>query len=776
MKLLSSIKYQILAVLSLLLAIQVLYLITYIFNVERNDIERSVHQDLKNISVNLQNSIEFLMRNSHFDQVKVKISELGVNSNIRYALLTDQNQNIFASTKLSHIGKNLSALSLGLVNDDNSHLKDDVLSSSERAEGNVWTSANKDVVLAVYPVAAFHQSSDVSLSKTGTLIVAHDLSRSVNEAYGVVIRVISIQIVSVIILAVLINVLVFRRISLIREQTEKISQGHYRVHIPVVGRNELSLLSRDIESMAVQVDELLGTVFRSEETFAKAQEIAHIGSWDWDITSGGLAWSDEIYRIFGLKPQEFGATYEAFLNSVHPEDQRMVVDAVNEAVENEHKSYFVEHRVAHPDGVIRDVQEQGKVYRDDNGNPLRMIGTVLDVTERKIIEQALTDERNFINAVLDSAGALVLVLDREGKIVRFNNACEILSGYSFDEIKNKFPWDTVLPRQDAPRIYQDAFKSLLDNPVKEVVFYTNYWVDKTGVEYLIEWANSLLFDENGDVEYVVSTGIDITEKNKALEDIKQYRDNLEEQVKIRTQELEQAQDELIRNERLATLGQLTATVSHELRNPLGAMAPSIYVVKKLSDPEDEKLQQAISRIGRNIERCDRIIDELLDFTRLDKLMLRAVEIDDWLSSVINEQTIIDGISIETQYCLKGISVMMDTEVFRRAVINVFDNACQAMLDESDGNRAKLNSLLSIKTAVSENRVDLVFSDNGSGMSDEVKAKIFEPLFSTKGFGVGLGMPTIKRIMEQHHGGIDIESKEGRGTVLTLWLPHTGDMK
>ncbi|MDH5392931.1 MAG: PAS domain-containing protein [Gammaproteobacteria bacterium] len=770
MKLLSSVRDKIVTVLAVLLLVQVVYLVTYIYNVERQAIKNTVYQDVKNMSVGLQSSIEFLMRNNHFEQVTLSITGLGVNTAIRYALLTDQNQKVFASTQLSHIDKSLWEVSLALDDHDRKRFIADTKSSITKAKGKIWTTKNDEAVIAIYPVAAFLDSNDVALSKSGTLIVVHELQETVEAAYGLVMRVIIFQVVSLLLFGALLHFLVFRRISIIRTHTGKIADGDYQVQIPVHGSDELGLLSRNIEAMATRVDELLGAVFRSEETFLKAQEIAHIGSWDWDIVGGELAWSDEIYRIFGLKPQEFGATYDAFLQSIHADDRELVVAAVNNAVQNQHAAYFIEHRVTHPDGVIRDVQEQGKVYRDDKGLPVRMIGTVLDVTERKIIEQALTDERNFINAVLESAGALVLVLDREGRFVRFNNACELLSGYTFEEIENKFPWQTVLPKKDAVSIYEDAFKALVDNPEKQTGFYINNWVDKSGVLYLIEWTNSLLFDDEGNVEYVVSTGIDITEKNKALDEIKQYRDNLEEQVKIRTEELEDAQEELIRNERLATLGQLTATVSHELRNPLGAMSPSLYVVQKISDPDNEKLQQAISRIGRNIERCDRIIDELLDFTRIDKLTMTKVDIDGWLTSVIEEQTVLDGIALELDCSLDGEQTMIDVEVVRRAVINVFDNACQAMMNESDGNRVIQGSKLKIRTEKINNRVNMIFSDNGSGMNDEIKKKIFEPLFSTKGFGVGLGMPTVKRIMDQHHGGIEIESEEGHGTLVTLWLP------
>lgn len=125
---------------------------------------------------------------------------------------------------------------------------------------------------------------------------------------------------------------------------------------------------------------------RNQETLAKAQEIAHIGSWDWDIHTGELKWSDEIYRIFGQEPNAFPATYEAFVETIHPDDRQYVIDAVNNSVEQVDHPYSVEHRVVRPNGEQRIVHEQGLVYRDNKGNAMRMIGAVLDITEQKQAE------------------------------------------------------------------------------------------------------------------------------------------------------------------------------------------------------------------------------------------------------------------------------------------------------------------------------------------------------------------------------------------------------
>jgi PAS domain S-box-containing protein/putative nucleotidyltransferase with HDIG domain len=130
----------------------------------------------------------------------------------------------------------------------------------------------------------------------------------------------------------------------------------------------------------------LHNVQRSEASLAAAQQIAHLGNWDWNILTGELIWSDEIYRIFGLTPQQFGATYEAFLDSVHPEDRDHVVRAVNMAVAGE-KDYELDHRIFRPDGSERIVHEIGDVRFDKAGEPQRMIGTVQDVTELRQAEK-----------------------------------------------------------------------------------------------------------------------------------------------------------------------------------------------------------------------------------------------------------------------------------------------------------------------------------------------------------------------------------------------------
>ena len=255
--------------------------------------------------------------------------------------------------------------------------------------------------------------------------------------------------------------------------------------------------------------------------------------------------------------------------------------------------------------------------------------------------------------------------------------------------------------------------------------------------------------------------------------LEQYRSNLEELVSERTRELEAAQKELVSKEKLAVMGTLSAMVSHEIRNPLGTIRNTIFNIKQLINKNNYAVEPELERIERNVVRCDHIIEELLDFTRLQEKNLEPVKIDPWLNEVMDEQTIPEGMILTTD--LKaGVVVQIDNESFRRAVINVAQNGIQAMTKVKTGKKPEPSEQkdmrLTIESRVHQDRVEVIISDNGEGIPQADLDKIYEPLYSTKSFGVGLGLPIVKGIMEQHLGGIEIDSKVGIGTKVTLWVP------
>ena len=272
-------------------------------------------------------------------------------------------------------------------------------------------------------------------------------------------------------------------------------------------------------------------------------------------------------------------------------------------------------------------------------------------------------------------------------------------------------------------------------------------------------------------DFIAATDEHLTERSRAEMALQTLNEELENRVAERTAALKSAQQELVAKERLATLGKLTATVSHELRNPLGAMRISAHMLSTRVDTDDDIQVRAVERVERGIKRCDNIIDELLDYSRIKDLDRTVVSIDGRLAALLDKQALPGGIVLERNLALPNESVPIDPERLRRAVINVFENACQAMTTDAETKPGDTQSRLRIATRATDDRIEIVITDTGPGIPGEVMTQIFEPLFSTKNFGIGLGLPTAKHLVEQHGGNIEVEAEEGRGTSFVLWLPR-----
>jgi diguanylate cyclase (GGDEF)-like protein/PAS domain S-box-containing protein len=178
-------------------------------------------------------------------------------------------------------------------------------------------------------------------------------------------------------------------------------------------------------------------------------------------------------------------------------------------------------------------QELGRLAQAFN----HMTGTLADArlnleTQIEARSQELRAVTTLQNAILDQAGALIVVLDREGRIRRFNRACEELTHYSFAEVEGRFVWDFLLPPRERERVHEEAFRTLVRNPRTLRSNYTNHWVTREGAKRLIEWSNSVLLDEHGEMEFMVSLGIDITEERMADEALRESEQLLKEAQRI----------------------------------------------------------------------------------------------------------------------------------------------------------------------------------------------------------------------------------------------------
>ncbi len=242
---------------------------------------------------------------------------------------------------------------------------------------------------------------------------------------------------------------------------------------------------------------------------------------------------------------------------------------------------------------------------------------------------------------------------------------------------------------------------------------------------------------------------------------------LERRFRERTAELEAVQGELLVNERLAALGQLTGTVAHELRNPLGTITSSMATIeRRLADAAVDP-GSAPARIHRSIDRCDRIITELLDFARAQGLDARPVVVDAWLPEVLGDLDLREGVALETAPGAPGTTVALDTERVRRAVVNLVENARDAIAGSGRG-----VGRIRVATRPARDGVEIEVADTGPGIPEAQLERVREPLFSTKTFGFGLGLPIVDRVAEEHGGRLAIETRVGAGTTATLWLPSS----
>ena len=176
------------------------------------------------------------------------------------------------------------------------------------------------------------------------------------------------------------------------------------------------------------------TLQQSEHSLASAQRIAHLGNWSWNMKTGALFWSDEIYRIFGQEPKSFEATYEVFLETIHPDDRQAVLTAVEKALRSE-APYSIDHRIVLPDGEVRYVHEQGEVTFDEAGEPTRMLGTVYDITRLRHAEEAA----HKLSHAVEQSSATVVITDTEGTIEYVNLKFVETTGYSAEEAIGQNP-------------------------------------------------------------------------------------------------------------------------------------------------------------------------------------------------------------------------------------------------------------------------------------------------------------------------------------------------
>jgi signal transduction histidine kinase len=285
------------------------------------------------------------------------------------------------------------------------------------------------------------------------------------------------------------------------------------------------------------------------------------------------------------------------------------------------------------------------------------------------------------------------------------------------------------------------------------------------VEALKMWfAISVYSPQKG---YFVAVFDVISERKRAEQSLQVYNLRLEAEVAKRTRELQDAQEKMVRQERLATLGQLAGSVGHELRNPLGVISNAVYYLKMTQPDANPTIRDYLDIIEKETRTADKIVTDLLDFTRLKSVNREPVSVPDLLAQTLKRFPIPD--SVEMTYDLPPDlpSVFADPGHIVQVLGNLVTNACQAIALPDGAPRPGKMTLSACQQG------DMIFigvQDSGAGIQPENMAKLFEPLFTTKTKGIGLGLAVSQRLIEANDGRIEVRSEPGQGSTFTIYLP------
>lgn len=494
-------------------------------------------------------------------------------------------------------------------------------------------------------------------------------------------------------------------------------------------------------------------VQQSEARLKEAQRIASIGNWELDLISNKLIWSDEIYSIFEIDPKAFGASYEAFLQTVHPEDRAMVDRAYTGSVKNR-TPYDIVHRLLMADGRVKYVHERCETFYDSEGKPVRSAGTVQDITKRKQAEEDSQKAQKFIENILETVDEGFIVMDRGFKIISANKAYLKFLDMPFEKVIGRRCYEL------SHRIEMPCYKTGEDCAVKHVFengkphACMHIHTDGKGNLIYVENKAYPVKDESGQVVSAIEIINDITEKRK-----------LEEQLR--------------HSQKMEAIGQIAGGIAHDFNNILTAIIGYGHMLD-IRMKEDDPLKLYLEPILSSADRAANLTQSLLTFSRKQIINLAVVDMNAIIQKISKFllRVIGEDVELKTTIAEKELTVMADSGQIEQVLMNLATNARDAM---------PKGGILTIKTeslkidkkfirtyGYGEEGIYTVVSvtDTGIGMGENTRQKIFEPFFTTKevGKGTGLGLSIVYGIVKQHRGYINCCSELGKGTTFEMYLP------
>lgn len=402
---------------------------------------------------------------------------------------------------------------------------------------------------------------------------------------------------------------------------------------------------------------------------------------------------------------------------------------------------------------------ENDVYRLESGE---IVAVYQNVSRRQEAERALRESEAMLRLVMDSCPFHIYIKDREGRHVLANRALAAFHNLTTDQIEGKTSIE-VTQLTNAANIQVAEGYVAADRELIETQVGTDRTIRHPMPDGSARWFRhiKLPLRVQGRDDYLLGVGMDVTERVEAEHLLQEYSQRLQERVEERTAELREAQDQLLQAERLSVLGQLAAGLGHELRNPLGAIKNASFLLTLLLPNPEGTLREAIEIIVDGVATSERIIHSLLDYART--LAPASQETD--LALIVREALTRAAVpaGIETADHLPPVlPITGDPGQLVQVFLNLIQNAVQAM----DG-----RGTLTLSSAVDDDgSICITVADTGVGIAPENAERIFEPLFTTKAKGIGLGLALTKTLVEGHGGSIAFESAVGEGTAFKVCLP------
>ncbi len=377
--------------------------------------------------------------------------------------------------------------------------------------------------------------------------------------------------------------------------------------------------------------------------------------------------------------------------------------------------------------------------------------------ERKRAETAREETEKRFWELFDEAPVAYHELDTEGRITRVNRTEMEMLGYSKEEMVGRPIWEFVRERETARQAVIAKLAGSI--PPGRALERTYVRKDGTTVPVLIE--DRLLLDQSGRIVGIRSTMQDISERKRAERVLKEYSERLEEMVEERARQLQHAQEKLIRQERLAVLGELAGGVGHELRNPLGVISNAVYFLRMTLKDTNEVTREYLDIISSELHNAEKIVSDLLHMSRTKMPEKEKVNVGDIIRRTMERHPAPENVAVSIDLPAEPIPVFVDPRHLGQVLVNLVSNACQAM---PEGGK------LIIGARSDEKDVRIFITDTGHGIPKENISKIFEPLFTTKAKGIGLGLSVTKNLVEVNGGTIQVQSEQGKGSTFTVTFP------